>query len=133
MKIGETITVKKQGDFIKAQVLAIRNDEIYVHYVGYNKRLDEWLDTKVLEIDVTATETTVSVGDQVVAQEAIQAADGVEQQPGFDRERELEKLRTSGSMTQNIAEIARVKNVNKISFGRFGCRINQTDYIKENT
>ena len=115
MKIGDTLTVKKQGDFIKAQILAIRNDEIYVHYVGYNKRLDEWLNINSLELPLengpagmtTAMDTSE---DQVVAD---QSAD----QPGFDREKELEKLRTSGSMTQNIAEIARVKNINKICFG----------------
>ncbi len=109
MKIGQTITVKKQGDFIKAQILAIRNEEVYVHYVGYNKRLDEWVAMSALE----AAEPGGTTEDQVVTDE----------QPGFDREQEIEKLRTSGSMTQNHAEIARVKNINKICFGIYSILI----------
>lgn len=36
---------------------------------------------------------------------------------GFNREEEVEKLRTSGSMTQNPAEIARIRNISKAQFG----------------
>lgn len=36
----------------------------------------------------------------------------------FSKEQEIEKLRTSGSMTQSISEIARVKNLNKIQIGK---------------
>jgi histone acetyltransferase HTATIP len=36
----------------------------------------------------------------------------------FSKEAEIEKLRTSGSMTQSVSEIARVKNLNRISIGR---------------
>ncbi|ANB11115.1 NuA4 histone acetyltransferase complex catalytic subunit ESA1 [Sugiyamaella lignohabitans] len=35
----------------------------------------------------------------------------------FNREEEIEKLRTSGSMTQNAHEVARVRNVSKIIMG----------------
>ncbi|CEP15584.1 hypothetical protein [Parasitella parasitica] len=36
----------------------------------------------------------------------------------FSKDHEIEKLRTSGSMTQSVQEIARVKNLNKIQMGR---------------
>jgi histone acetyltransferase HTATIP len=36
----------------------------------------------------------------------------------FSKEKEIEKLRTSGSMTQSISEIARVKNLNRLQIGR---------------
>jgi len=36
----------------------------------------------------------------------------------FSKEQEIEKLRTSGSMTQSISEIARVKNLNRIQMGK---------------
>ena len=36
----------------------------------------------------------------------------------FSKEQEIEKLRTSGSMTQSVSEIARVKNLNKIQMGK---------------
>jgi histone acetyltransferase HTATIP len=37
----------------------------------------------------------------------------------YSREEEIEKLRTGGSMTQNQAEISRVRNLDKIQMGKF--------------
>lgn len=37
---------------------------------------------------------------------------------GFSREAEIEKLRTHGSMTQNPAEISRIRNISKVQFGK---------------
>ena len=37
----------------------------------------------------------------------------------YSREEEIEKLRTSGSLTQNQAEISRVRNLSKIAFGEY--------------
>ncbi|KAF1948873.1 histone acetyltransferase ESA1 [Byssothecium circinans] len=37
----------------------------------------------------------------------------------YSREDEIEKLRTSGSMTQNQTEIARVRNIEKVQMGQF--------------
>jgi histone acetyltransferase HTATIP len=36
----------------------------------------------------------------------------------FSKKQEIEKLRTSGSMTQSISEIARVKNLNRLQIGK---------------
>lgn len=36
----------------------------------------------------------------------------------FSREEELEKLRVGGSMTQNQAEISRIRNISKVQFGK---------------
>ncbi|KAI8083280.1 acyl-CoA N-acyltransferase [Gilbertella persicaria] len=41
-----------------------------------------------------------------------------EEPSGFSKVNEIEKLRTSGSMTQSVQEIARVKNLNKIQMGQ---------------
>ncbi|KAJ1554980.1 Histone acetyltransferase [Cladochytrium tenue] len=38
-------------------------------------------------------------------------------EPTFSKEKEIEKLRTSGSMTQSVTEIARVKNIDTIVIG----------------
>jgi histone acetyltransferase HTATIP len=46
-------------------------------------------------------------------------ADKKERAPSFSREEEIEKLRTSGSMTQNPAEIARIRNISKVQFGKY--------------
>ncbi|TPX45780.1 hypothetical protein SeMB42_g01306 [Synchytrium endobioticum] len=40
-----------------------------------------------------------------------------EDEGSFSKEKEIEKLRTSGSMTQSITEVARVKNINRIVMG----------------
>ncbi|KAG9243946.1 acyl-CoA N-acyltransferase [Calycina marina] len=40
-------------------------------------------------------------------------------QENFDREEEIEKLRVGGSMTQNQAEISRIRNISKVQFGRY--------------
>ncbi|KAK4166745.1 acyl-CoA N-acyltransferase [Cladorrhinum sp. PSN259] len=37
----------------------------------------------------------------------------------FSREQEIEKLRTSGSMTQNPAEISRIRNISQVEFGKY--------------
>lgn len=39
-------------------------------------------------------------------------------QANFSKEQEIEKLRTSGSMTQSISEITRVKNLNRLQIGK---------------
>ncbi|KAG6918529.1 hypothetical protein DXG01_013619 [Tephrocybe rancida] len=36
----------------------------------------------------------------------------------FSKEQEIEKLRTTGSMTQSVSEIARVKNLNRLQIGK---------------
>ncbi|RKP40264.1 histone acetyltransferase ESA1 [Dimargaris cristalligena] len=36
----------------------------------------------------------------------------------FSKEKEIEKLRTSGSMTQSISEVSRVKNLNRVVIGK---------------
>ncbi len=41
-----------------------------------------------------------------------------QQQQHYSREDEIEKLRTSGSMTQNQAEISRVRNLSRVQMGR---------------
>ncbi|KAI5855784.1 acyl-CoA N-acyltransferase [Tricharina praecox] len=41
------------------------------------------------------------------------------QPEGFSKENEIEKLRTSGSMTQSAHEISRVRNLSKIQMGKF--------------
>lgn len=41
-----------------------------------------------------------------------------EEHSHFSKEQEIEKLRTSGSMTQSISEVARVKNLNRLQMGK---------------
>ena len=58
--------------------------------------------------------------DLVDVQDAAAAAKaGSTDQANYSREEEIEKLRTSGSLTQNQAEISRVRNLGKIAFGEY--------------
>jgi histone acetyltransferase HTATIP len=49
---------------------------------------------------------------------AAQATKGSLAGESYSREEEIEKLRTSGSMTQNQAEVSRVRNLEKIQMGK---------------
>jgi histone acetyltransferase HTATIP len=49
---------------------------------------------------------------------AAAATKGVVSGENYSREEEIEKLRTSGSMTQNQAEVSRVRNLEKIQMGK---------------
>jgi histone acetyltransferase HTATIP len=73
------------------------------------------------EMDVDAEgESDVTFEINVAGNGAVDA--GVTAQgevpPVFSKEQEIEKLRTSGSMTQSISEITRVKNLNKLQIGK---------------
>jgi histone acetyltransferase HTATIP len=66
------------------------------------------------EMDVDAEGEADTFEEGVAAVLAEQRAPA----PVFSKEQEIEKLRTSGSMTQSISEIARVKNLNRLQIGR---------------
>lgn len=59
--------------------------------------------------------------DPMDIDEAVTEAVEAKSQPQehFSREEEIEKLRTGGSMTQNQAEISRIRNISKVQFGKF--------------
>lgn len=177
-------------EYRKAEILWARETkadppglEYYVHYVEFNKRLDEWVPfsrldfTKEIEFpkpepkkskgrDNTATpppskkqgtSTPMRAGTPLAGQkrkaaeeldrearrsrgptpsqddkENAQVVIGGDDEDGevtemieepnpqetFSKQQEIEKLRTSGSMTQCVSEIARVKNLNKIQMGK---------------
>ncbi|KAH8895746.1 histone acetyltransferase-like protein [Thozetella sp. PMI_491] len=58
------------------------------------------------EMEIDETETPAGVAEKELLS-------------SFSREEEIEKLRTSGSMTQNPAEISRIRNISKVEFGEY--------------
>jgi histone acetyltransferase HTATIP len=74
--------------------------------------------TLALDLDATpgAEEDDPMDVDEGV-NEAVSAK--AEPQEHFSREEEIEKLRVGGSMTQNQAEISRIRNISKVQFGKF--------------
>ncbi|CEG65789.1 Putative Histone acetyltransferase [Rhizopus microsporus] len=160
-----TVNGKEDSEFRRAEVLSSRDTpgnglEYYVHYVEFNKRLDEWVPIKRLDLTRPiefpvkknlklegqkkgrgSNQGTPPPGasgrknrkkleeqvDQVVLGNEDEHGQTVEmeldeeeeeEKNTFSKENEIEKLRTGGSMTQSVAEIARVKNLNKIQIGK---------------
>ncbi|KAJ2893410.1 Histone acetyltransferase esa-1 [Zalerion maritima] len=77
-------------------------------------------------IDSNAVATPATAGDEMDLDDEYDSqlakkkrADGNGLGGGYTREQEIEKLRTSGSMTQNPAEISRIRNISKVQFGKF--------------
>ena len=110
-----------------------------MHFEGFNKRLDEWvtadrIDVKSLppivrfkppNIDKKrkrdASDNQKDTKDKDASLNAVKDK-GKETLPPtdtFSKEKEIEKLRTSGSMTQSAAEIGRLKNIDRIAIGDF--------------
>ncbi|KAI9088885.1 acyl-CoA N-acyltransferase [Phlyctochytrium arcticum] len=171
---------REERHWHRAEVLSLRNEhaldkvEFYVHYEGFNKRLDEWvrldqLNLSKVEFSKSSKKQTggKAPGPGTPAEESPSATPTVPQkrkrperdrtpsqnqpltpesrikvehekdvesqqqtpkeaQPStsgkenetFSKEKELEKLRVHGSMTQCVTEIARLKNINKIIMGK---------------
>ncbi|ORX82627.1 hypothetical protein K493DRAFT_331792 [Basidiobolus meristosporus CBS 931.73] len=185
LRVGCKLLVEKimgpnDVQYRKAEILSIRKlegsvqSEYYVHYVEFNKRLDEWVDgsrldlskgvefpkTKKAKPSTPGVQETSgrgrrpsklsgagpgrkrklsmqSVGQNEDAaqssaslmrdkpEETTETYDGEDkrrdsiQPETFSKEMEIEKLRTSGSMTQCVNEVARVKNLNRIQMGKY--------------
>jgi histone acetyltransferase HTATIP len=73
-----------------------------------------------LTLDADAT-PGVEEDDPMDVDEAVtEAVDSKSQQQAhYSREEEIEKLRVGGSMTQNQAEISRIRNISKVQFGEY--------------
>lgn len=76
--------------------------------------------TLTLDLDVTPGAEDDDPMDVDVEESVSQAISAKAQPPEqFSREEEIEKLRTGGSMTQNQAEISRIRNISRVQFGKF--------------
>lgn len=204
--VGCKLSIQKseipdEKTYQRAEILMIRSSEnpdqnlYYVHYIGFNKRLDEWVTNNRLKLDdvefpkptktskkkansnsqanaegtpppdgtrkrkrqsqidstssspiplplplphladIPNSPTPTDILKRKLLQEhkgeeGVKSSDSLEKNEeekidietllltGFSKEKEIEKLRTSGSMTQCVAEIARVKNINSIEIGK---------------
>ncbi|KAJ3151186.1 Histone acetyltransferase [Geranomyces michiganensis] len=64
-------------------------------------------------------EGVVDGGSSAAGTPAPEGALGADGEETFSKEKELEKLRVGGSMTQCLTEVARLKNIHKIVMGKF--------------
>ncbi|WFD22251.1 histone acetyltransferase [Malassezia equina] len=117
--------------------------DFYVHYCDFNKRLDEWVPSARLILTremewpkppdpatnkhtkrkvvqgVRAVQTpTPTPGTPTPGTSPSASLEDLKEEETFSKEKEVEKLRTSGSMTQCASEVSRVKNLNMLQMGK---------------
>ncbi|KAI7904511.1 acyl-CoA N-acyltransferase [Cokeromyces recurvatus] len=150
----EKMTKEGESEFRKAEILSLRQTlqnqqpEFYVHYIEFNKRLDEWVSidrldfTRPIEFPIKKYQNQLSSTDGSSSRENIPSQNRrknlkrketigphkrnnvleVEIEEGEDeidsKKNDIERLKMSRSTTQNIHEVARVKNLNKIQIGQ---------------
>lgn len=148
----ECYVVKDDEDRL-AEILSINSrrspPKFYVHYVDFNKRLDEWVTADRIKLDKevmfpapkTVNEDSIkqkkkkkktptgTAGDEEGKKSSTpEGADVMDldnlnvqglKDEELSREDEIKKLRTSGSMTQNPHEVARVRNINRVIMGKY--------------
>lgn len=145
--VGCKCWVEKDGEKRKGELLHIRTrknaQEYFIHYVDFNKRLDEWVSVDRIDLEQSVTfprpeqkkeqkksapkkttlkkqktEPSATPGPQ--SEDVMDLDDlnvqGVRREE-VSREDEIEKLRTSGSMIQNHSEVAKVRNLSKVIMG----------------
>ncbi|KAH6660975.1 acyl-CoA N-acyltransferase [Truncatella angustata] len=71
------------------------------------------------DLEVKAGLTPAADGDDMDVDDDDSVLGIKKEEEEFSREAEIEKLRTGGSMTQNPTELARIRNISKVQFGRF--------------
>ena len=89
-----------------------------------NQRQDSESSVAVLAPEIDATgDTPKQEGEELdevdVADAAARAKAGVNDEKEFDAQEERDRLRVSGSLTQNQTEISRVRNLTKIAMGEY--------------
>ncbi|EPZ33790.1 NuA4 complex component [Rozella allomycis CSF55] len=144
--IGCKLPVKKyiNGDELlqKAEILAIRENarkgvkEFYVHYIDFNKRLDEWVTSISMDLDnvdfptvkkkKTEEEKTpnskMKKRKTIGRSESSKSIDQLQQSVELEEDEErkaIEALRRGGSMMQRPEEVSRVRNIQKIQMGEY--------------
>lgn len=163
LTVGCKVPVENKDNFVhQAEILAVRKSsstaaqpatEFYVHYINFNKRLDEWVPISRLritssnDIEYPKSKKKASSGfggsltkkggvanskksaqrkrqkidsktyvDSAGNDDSVETDEKLEE--NWSKEKEIEKLRTSGSMTQSHAELSRVKNLDYVVMGR---------------
>lgn len=138
--------VDKDGEERLAEILSINSrrspPKFYIHYVDFNKRLDEWIPADRINLDREVFYPRPKSNEEDLKKKKKKKSDtkDIERPPEsnessdvmdldnlnvqgtgdeLSHEEEIKKLRTSGSMTQNPHEIANVRNLNIVIMGKY--------------
>ncbi|RPA96623.1 hypothetical protein L873DRAFT_1772477 [Choiromyces venosus 120613-1] len=129
--LGPGTPTLSQKNNKKSRTSALAEDDVVVQSeavgdVGTPE--EEEADEESADIDpkATPTATTTTAAASSAAARAASASSSSAKQNGasgspetFSKEHEIEKLRTSGSMTQSAHEISRVRNLSKLQIGKY--------------
>ncbi|POS84853.1 hypothetical protein EPUL_002453 [Erysiphe pulchra] len=117
--------VNKRGHKQRARATSIASEgsaHPWTEFVESQKTTSdsEGFEKNVMAIDLANTpvaddEDAMDIDELVT--EAVSAKANIPEE--VSREEEIEKLRVGGSMTQNQAEISRIRNISKVQFGRY--------------
>lgn len=119
------ITINKRGQKQRGRTTSIASEgsiHPWTEFVESQKITPdpEGFDKNVMAIDLTNTpgaddDDAMDIDESVA--EAVSAKAKIPEE--VSREEEIEKLRVGGSMTQNQAEISRIRNISRVQFGRY--------------
>jgi hypothetical protein len=113
LKSGYKCLALHGSSWVKAEIVSVTSTEVYLHFEGYNKRLDQWVAHHKIDYDSIKAPLVLPPVPKVYSgcikrkkeellldkpNQLIQTDDIVHT---FSKENELEKLRTQGSMTQS--------------------------------
>lgn len=112
---------KATSEYRLAEVLSSRKGETgleyYVHYTGFNKRLDEWVSINRFDFSRKIEFPPTTINNHSATSKKGVIGESISLLSEASSKREIGQLRSSGT-SHNIQEIARVKNLNKIQMGQ---------------
>ncbi|XP_069738261.1 histone acetyltransferase KAT8 isoform X1 [Phaenicophaeus curvirostris] len=133
VEIGETYLCRRgDGSWHSAEVIQSRlneqegREEFYVHYVGFNRRLDEWVDRNRLALSKTLKEAVQKSSEQFLAELGEQPERKItrNQKRKHDEINHVQKTYaemdpTTAALEKEHEAITKVKYVDKIHIGHF--------------
>ncbi|XP_078061507.1 histone acetyltransferase KAT8 isoform X2 [Mustelus asterias] len=133
VEIGETYLCRRaDNSWHSAEVIQSRlneqegREEFYVHYVGFNRRLDEWVDKNRLALTKTLKEAVQKTSDQYLSELSEQPERKItrNQKRKHDEINHIQKTYaemdpTTAALEKEHEAITKVKYVDKIQIGNY--------------
>lgn len=132
-ELSDGTTQHRRAEIMAIRTLSTGKIQYYVHFLEFNKRLDEWV--SVERMDLSSLEmaggrpntpsqtpsTQSTINNNKKKSNLSTPVSSVPGTPSEDitAEQEMEHLRRGGSMTRRPEEIARVKNFDRIELGKY--------------
>ncbi|XP_069783045.1 histone acetyltransferase KAT8 [Narcine bancroftii] len=133
VEIGETYLCRRaDSSWHSAEVIQSRvneqenREEFYIHYVGFNRRLDEWVDKNRLALTKTVKEAVQKTSDQYLSELSEQPERKItrNQKRKHDEINHIQKTYaemdpTTAALEKEHEAITKVKYVDKIQIGHY--------------